>query len=64
MTPTAKYLPMSIVKQTNELGRESFAVRYADGRVIHKGYTIEGAQRMAEKITRLLQSNPQFSAEG
>lgn len=32
------YFPATVIEEINELGRRSYAVRYADGRVIHRGY--------------------------
>lgn len=48
-----KYFPATIVEQTNDIGRKSYAIQYADGRIVHKGFRF---YESAEKFIDMLKS--------
>lgn len=41
------YFPATIIPERDDLGRISYAIRYVDGRIVHRGYRTEhAAQRL------------------
>jgi len=46
--------PAIIVEQVNGIGQTSYAIKYADGRIIHKGYRYyEYAEKMIDRLMAL-----------
>lgn len=46
-------LPIAIEPQVNDLGRQSYALRYADGRIVHSGFaSYEAAAKMRKTLRR------------
>ena len=46
---------MQVIQQTNEIGQRSFAIQYADGRIIHSGYkSEEAAKSLIAKLQQYL----------
>ena len=50
-----QYFPAKIVEQKNDIGRLSYAIQYADGRIVHSGFASH--EIAAESLVRLAAPN-------